>query len=135
MSERDLFNGDGIPIRTKVWSSPTAYEELDEGIRFAVRALHAAGFDTCQSCEGGEGHAYDNPTVDLLVGANDAIGFGAVSTLVGYGLPVSTVSQVWNLDKLGRPYESVWRIEFARTFPERANEPFMFVWGYQAQEI
>ena len=31
------------------------YQGLDDGIRFAVRVLHAAGFETCQSCEGGPG--------------------------------------------------------------------------------
>ena len=36
------------------------YQGLDKGIRFAVRVLHAAGIaDTCQSCEGGPGHAYE----------------------------------------------------------------------------
>lgn len=117
------------PLRTKVWPD---YSGIDAGIRFAVRALHARGFETCQSCEGGEGHAYDHPTVDLIAGG-DAAGFMAVGVLAGYGLPVRDLAQAWNLDALGRPYETIWRITFRSAFPERADDWLMFLWGYQAQ--
>lgn len=135
MSQRDLLLDPEIPLRTMVWTEPGAYDGIDAGIRFAVRVLHARGYETCQSCEGGEGHSYDNPTVDLIAGSRDANGFGAVAELVPYGLQVTRVSQVWNLDPLGRPYETIWRIEFKRPFPERADEEMMFVWGYQAQRM
>lgn len=118
-----------------MWMEPGAYNGIDAGIRFAVRVLHARGFETCQSCEGGDGHAYDQPSVDLLAGANDATGFAAVAELVGFGLPVDRVSQVWNVDKMGRPYETIWRIEFSRPFPEYADRDLMFIWGYQAQRM
>lgn len=134
MPTRTLTNGQHIPLRTKVWDGPDAYAGIDAGIRFAVRLLHAHGFDTCQSCEGGDGHAYDVPTVDMIAGPSDATGFGALSALAGYGLPVSTIGQVWSVDALGRPYGEVWRITFWRPFPERADEQPMFVWGYQAQD-
>lgn len=134
MSDRELVN-DGIPIRTKVWAREGAYDAIDAGIRFAVRVLHARGFETCQSCEGGEGHAYPEPTVDMISGPSDAAGFGALDVLASFGLPVSTVGQVWSVDGLGRPYGEVWRITFFRPFPERADEELMFLWGYQAQRL
>jgi len=36
---------------------------LDAGIRVAVRCLRGAGIETFESCEGGDGHAYPEPTV------------------------------------------------------------------------
>jgi hypothetical protein len=132
MNDRVLVN-DGVPLRTKVWGGPNAYAALDEGIRFAVRVLHAHGIETCQSCQGGDGHAYPVPTVDLLA-ATDATGFAALAYLHGFGLPVVSVSKHWAVSN-GEPYEMIWRIEFARPCPERADEPLMFLWGYQAQRI
>lgn len=41
-----------IPWRTKMMPD-SWYLKLDRGIRFAVRVLHARGFETCQSCQGG----------------------------------------------------------------------------------
>lgn len=123
----------GWPVRTKAWPHLSDYSGLDAGIRFAVRVLHARGYETCQSCQGGDGHAYDWPTVDLIAGLRDSAGFGAVAELVPYDLPLRSVAQVWNLDALGRPFETVWRITFRHDFPERADEPLMFLWGYQAQ--
>lgn len=39
---------------------------LDEGIREAVVVLNKYGFKTFESCEGGNGHCYDVPTVRFL---------------------------------------------------------------------
>lgn len=133
MSDHVLDAADGAPLRTKV-ASPEFYAGLDPGIRFAVRVLHAHGIETCQSCESGPGHCYPEPTVDLLAGPNDATGFAAVAYLDAFGLPVSSVSKTWMVVH-GEPYEAVWRITFAHAFPERADEPLMFLWGYQAQPM
>jgi hypothetical protein len=131
VSDRELVN-DGIPLRTKLWADPHAYDGIDEGIRFAVRVLHSRGIETCQSCQGGAGHAYPAPTVDMLAGSNDAAGFMALAYLHAFGLPVVSVSKCWSVSN-GEPFEMLWRIEFAHPFPERADEELMFLWGYQAQ--
>jgi hypothetical protein len=39
------------------------YAELDPGIAMAVRTLREAGVETIWSCEGGDGHAYAEPTI------------------------------------------------------------------------
>jgi hypothetical protein len=129
----DLSNS-AIPLRTFVWER-SHYDGLDVGIRFAVRVLHARGIETSQSCEGGDGHAYDRPSIDVPAGSRDADGFAAVAALVAHGLDVRRVSQVWDLDALGRPYQTVWRIELRRAVPERADADLMFLWGYQAQPM
>ena len=90
------------PIRDHM--APEAfYQKLDPGIRFAVRILHAKCFETCQSCQGGKGHSYDKPTVDLIAQDEDANGFGALAALHDYGLSVRDVSLLWRVNKAGVP--------------------------------
>ena len=109
------------------------YQGLDKGIRFAVRVLHAAGIaDTCQSCEGGPGHAYEVPSVDIVAGGEDAQGFAALAALQQYGLGVRNVALVWSIQH-GLPYEKLWRITFWKACPERADDVPSFIPCYQAQ--
>jgi hypothetical protein len=111
------------------------YLALDPGIRFAVRVLHAAGgIETCQSCQGGKGHAYDCPSVDMIATGEDAIGMRALAALSDHGLPVQDVSLVWNV-KNGLPYEKLWRVTFSRPMPELANRRPMFTHGYQVAVV
>ena len=72
---------------------------LDEGIREIVETLIAHGVETYESCEGGPGHSYAEPTVrfegDLSEGPR------AVSVALGYGLSVSRLRRVWAIrDKM-----------------------------------
>lgn len=129
---------EAIPFRTKMM--PEAwYQELDRGIRFAVRVLHARGLETCQSCQGGpdaarpdRGHAYDRPTVDLVASGSDSWGFVAMAALQDYGLRVRDVSLVWDIHE-GLPYGKLWRITFWKTMEDRADEIPNFITGIQAQ--
>jgi hypothetical protein len=66
---------------------------LDPGIAAAVEALQAAGVETFESCEGGEGHAYPEPTVRFHGG--QAEGFRALSAAMVVGLPVAKLRRVW----------------------------------------
>ena len=118
-----------MPIRNHMWSD-ASYKDLDAGIRFAVRVLHAAGIDTCQSCQGGKGHAYDQPTVEMVSTGGDAEGFAALAALHGYGLPVADIAIRWPV-KNGLPYERLWTITFRKTMEDRADEKPMFIHGYQ----
>jgi hypothetical protein len=120
------------PLRDMMCSEEF-YQALDPGIRFAVRVLHASGgIETCQSCQGGKGHSYDRPTIDMIAGGCDAKGFLALSALVDYGLPVADIAILWNV-KNGLPFEKLWRITFAETMETRADERPMFVASYRAQ--
>jgi hypothetical protein len=119
-----------MPIRDNMWPDK-AYADLDVGIRFPVRVLHAAGFETCQSCQGGKGHAYDRPTVEMISAGDDAEGFGALAALQAYGLPVADIAIRWPI-RHGLPYERLWTITFSKTMEDRANERPMFVRCYRA---
>lgn len=132
--EGKFFNAEGgAPWRTKMMPD-SWYQNLDEGIRFAVLVLHAAGIETCQSCQGGEGHAYHEPTVDLVAGHGDAWGFKALAALEDYGVSVRSVSLVWNISR-GLPYEKLWRLVLNRPAKDRADDFPIFVFGYRAQPI
>jgi hypothetical protein len=71
-----------------VFSSP-----LDAGIKRAVVALRAAGVETFESCEGGPGHAYTEPTVRFH--GQHPEGFRALSAAMSAGLPVTGLRRVW----------------------------------------
>lgn len=120
-----------MPIRSYMWKRHD-YQGIDPGIRFAVVVLHARGIETCQSCGGGDGHAYDHPTVDLPAGHGDNSGMAALTALYEYGLPVMDLSLVWGVTA-GLPGPPVWRITFKESFPDRADEWPMFAWHYQCQ--
>lgn len=123
-----------IPLRDMMMSE-SFYLSLDIGIRFAVRVLHAAGgIETCQSCQGGKGHSYDRPTIDMISTSRDAGGFRALAALVDYGLPVADMAILWNV-RDGLPYERLWRITFAKTMESRADEKPIFISSYRAQPI
>lgn len=114
------------PVESEAW-----YQGLDPGIRFAVRVLHARGIETGQSCEGGEGHAYDHPTVDLRDGGPRSVGFAALAALEDYGLRVRDIALLWPVDK-GLPSECFWRVTLRQPWHKRADSKPIFEWHYRA---
>jgi hypothetical protein len=77
-------NGDG---------SKDAFEGLDKGIAPYVRTLWENGIETYQSCEGGKGHSFPEPTIQFHGGYST--GFKAYSIAIYFGLPIDTVRLVW----------------------------------------
>ena len=66
---------------------------LDPGIQAAVEALISAGIETFESCEGGLGHAYPEPTVRFHGGRPE--GLKALAAAMAAGLPVAALRRVW----------------------------------------
>ena len=88
---------------------------LDEGIASIVRILRAGGVETFESCQGGPGHPYFEPTVRFH--GEVAEGFRALAVALGAGLPVATIRRIWSvLD--GEPRGPWWEIVFTRPRPE-----------------
>ena len=85
---------------------------LDPGIRRVVEALNAGGISTFESCEGGEGHAYAEPTVRFHGDRGE--GFKALATAMQAGLPVSELRRVWPVND-GEPTGPWWELTFAPT--------------------
>ena len=68
---------------------------LDEGIRDIVLTLLVNGVETFESCEGGKGHSFPEPTVRFE--GSSAEGLRALSVALANGLPVSQLRRVWGV--------------------------------------
>jgi hypothetical protein len=92
--------------------SPSVPGKIDVGIRLAVKRLQEHGIETCESCEGGPGHAYPEPTV-AFYGTSEA-GWRALSVCLSYGLPVLSLRRVWDVLDGNEPTGPHWEITFRR---------------------
>lgn len=82
---------------------------LDPGITWIVSILREAGIETYESCEGGVGHAYAEPTVRFH--GESAEGFRALSVALENDLPVVSLRRVWSVvDR--EPTGSTWELTF-----------------------
>ena len=82
---------------------------LDKGIERAVLILNAAGIETYESCEGGEGHAYPEPTVRFHGERSE--GFRALAVAMENGLNPAELKRVWVIID-GEPTGPEWEITF-----------------------
>jgi hypothetical protein len=82
---------------------------LDPGIRTAVSALRAGGIETFESCEGGVGHAYPEPTVRFF--GHQSEGFRALDVALRAGLPVLGLKRVWTVLE-NEPTGPWWELTF-----------------------
>lgn len=99
-----------------VCSSKEAYalpadSPLDPGIAFYVNVLREAGVETFESCQGGEGHAFPEPTVRFH-GERPA-GLKAAAAAMTYGFPVAELRRIWPVldGELTGPH---WEMTFTR---------------------
>jgi hypothetical protein len=82
---------------------------LDGGIADAVLILVAEGVETFESCEGGKGHAFTEPTVRFH-GHRDE-GFRALGIALRSGLRVNGLRRVWDVID-GEPTGPHWEMTF-----------------------
>ena len=81
---------------------------LDKGIKPYVLVLRAAGIETYESCEGGNGHAFAEPTIRFHGGVGK--GFHAYSVAVENSLPVKALRRTWDVidgELIGATWELV----------------------------
>ena len=90
---------------------PRFNPELDPGIREAVIALKDAGVETFESCQGGEGHSYVEPTVRFHGDRGE--GMRALGVAISSGLPVQDLRLVWPVID-GNPTGPYWEMTFSR---------------------
>jgi len=87
---------------------------LDPGIGHFVLVLTEHGIETFESCEGGVGHAYPEPTIRFH--GDVAEGMRALSVAVRAGLSVSELRRVWPvIDK--EPTGPYWELTFSFQAP------------------
>lgn len=93
-------------LQAREYDSP-----LDAGIQQYVEILVGAGIETYESCEGGPGHAYPEPTVRFH--GDHTEGFRALAVALQHGLPVSSLRRTWTVQDL-EPVGPTWEIVFYR---------------------
>jgi hypothetical protein len=82
---------------------------LDPAISYAVKVLRDGGIETFESCEGGDGHAFHEPTIRFHGGPHE--GFRALACALAHGLPVADVRRYWQVVD-GEPHGPHWEITF-----------------------
>lgn len=80
---------------------------LDQGIREAVQVLRDGGVETFESCEGGEGHAYPEPTIRFHGDRSE--GFRALALALRSGLNVAGLRRAWPV-RDGEPTGPWWEL-------------------------
>jgi hypothetical protein len=89
--------------------SDELYNALDKEIADAVKLLMNAGVETFESCQGGEGHAYLEPTVRFH--GDRFEGFKAFAVAMRHGLPVYGLRRIWTM-RDGEPTGPYWEMVF-----------------------
>jgi hypothetical protein len=85
---------------------------LEPGIAEAVLVLQDGGIETFESCQGGIGHSYSEPTVRFHGGAGE--GLRALGIALEAGLSVIELRKVWPvLDN--EPTGPWWELTFSAT--------------------
>lgn len=92
--------------------SPRNAGVIDAGIRQAVKRLQENGIETFESCEGGPGHAYPEPTV-AFHGTPEA-GWRALGVCLAYGLPIQSLRRVWHVLDGDEPNGPYWEVTFRK---------------------
>jgi hypothetical protein len=85
---------------------------LDPGIRRAVLVLRRGGVETIESCQGGPGHPFPDPTVKFHGG--QGAGFHALAVALDHGLPVSRLQRCYHVTE-GELEGPWWELVFHTT--------------------
>lgn len=88
-----------------------AERPLDAGIERAVVVLQKNGIETFESCEGGEGHAFAEPTVRFHGDSSE--GFRALAIAQQNGLRVDQLRRYYQIQN-GEPTGPYWEITLVK---------------------
>ena len=84
---------------------------LDDGISGYVITLREHGIETVESCQGGSGHCFPQPTVRFC--GDEAAGWKALAVALTFGpMPVAELRRAWSIDKGGVPNGPYWEMTF-----------------------
>jgi len=85
---------------------------IDKGIARAVRVLQEGGIETIESCQGGDGHSFVEPTVRFCGGHGE--GFRGLGIAQQHGLQVSELRRYWTILDM-EPVGPLWEMTFVRS--------------------
>jgi hypothetical protein len=95
------------PIPSLALDDPPDDALLDAGIAEAVNVLRASGVETYESCQGGAGHCYAEPTVRFH--GSHPEGFRALGVALQHGLRVQSLARIWTVQD-GEPTGPTWEM-------------------------
>jgi hypothetical protein len=84
-------------------------DDLDPGIRSYVETLMKEGVETFESCEGGPGHSFPEPTIRFH--GNTYEGYRAFTAAMNWGLPVLNLRRYYYVED-GQLIVPSWEITF-----------------------
>ena len=89
-------------------------EPIDDGILGWVNLLRYHGIETCQSCEGGNGHAYPEPTIEFFGDRFEGWYAASIAMRAGVfeGLRAAELRRTWHLSD--EPEQPVWTLVLSR---------------------
>lgn len=90
---------------------------LDHGIARAVEVLNSVNIETYESCEGGAGHCYPEPTVRFHGDYSE--GFRALAVALQHKLPVMALRRIWVVTH-GEPVGPSWELTFSKLAAKNA---------------
>jgi hypothetical protein len=82
---------------------------LDPKISHIVRTLREEGIETFESCDGGQGHSFPEPTVRFF--GNHAEGYRALTVALNYAMRVQDLRRYWQVID-GEPVGPHWEMTF-----------------------
>ncbi len=85
---------------------------VDKGIKDKVKLLLENEVETYESCEGGKGHCYPEPTIRFH--GSRAEGFRALSVALQSDLNVAELKRIWVIND-GEPTGAWWEMTFTPT--------------------
>lgn len=85
------------------------YKSVDAGISKEVEVLISGGVETFESCEGGSGHAYPEPTIRFHGERSE--GWKALSVALQSNLNVYALRRIWTIND-GEPIGAYWEMVF-----------------------
>jgi hypothetical protein len=111
-------------------TNPIDWKRLDKGISQEVWILRKNGVETNESCQGGQGHPFPEPTIRFAGGR--AEGFRVLGIALQHGLKVSELRRIWPIID-GEPTGPEWEMTFhsPRTGPRpiiKANGKATWRW-------
>lgn len=95
-------------------------DDIDSLILPAVKILNEHGFETFESCQGGEGHCYSEPTVRFFGSEFDLL--RAYEICQCYGLNVSEAKRVFIKEDIYRDNKSANVMPFGVAWGKPFNE-------------
>lgn len=108
-----LLDGKADHFSAKLMQLIAKYDSpLDPGIRRYVEVLNESGVETFESCQGGNGHAYLEPTIRFY--GDRAEGFKAFAVAKQHDFPVASLRRIWPIvdDEPTGPW---WEMTFSHT--------------------